>query len=461
MFLISRGEINGRIDPDMILYRRKILKFNFPVKQLKHLLKDKPQYGSNQAGIDRSSEKEARYIRITDIDEYGLLKNNLGATAEFVEEKYLLNNNDILFARSGATVGKAYLHKSKSVNHECFFAGYMIRFLVNENLLSPDFLFSYTQLDVYKEWTKAIQRAAGQPNINAEEYKSLNIPLPPLEIQAEIISIFETAYHSKKQKETQAAQLLASIDGYLLEALGITLPPTSEKKTFFITNSSKISGGRFDPLFHEIDIFAIFKAGNFELVAIKELAHYLKTGFAAGKQDQDLDDKGVIQIRPTNVKEPDRDLTFNKNVYIKISEVENRPADLLQKGEILFNNTNSQELVGKTTLFDLGGDYFCSNHMTRIGTTEKINHAYLTAVLNLYQHLRVFYRMCVNWNNQSGVNTEMLRNIKIPLPPLEKQTEIADHISALRLQAKQLQHEAQTELERAKVEVERLILGEK
>jgi type I restriction enzyme S subunit len=67
--------------------------------------------------------------------------------------------------------------------------------------------------------------------------------------------------------------------------------------------------------------------------------------------------------------------------------------------------------------------------------------------------------MCVNWNNQSGVNTEMLRNIKIPLPPLEKQTEIADHISALRFQAKQLQQEAQAELERAKIEVERMILG--
>lgn len=172
----------------MILYKRKLLKFNFPVKQLKQLLKEKPQYGSNQAGIDRNSIKEARYIRITDINEYGLLKNNLGVTAELIEEKYVLKNNDILFARSGATVGKAYLHKSNSVDYECIYAGYMIRFLVNENLLLPEFLFCYTQLEVYKEWTKAIQRAAGQPNINAEEYKSLNIPVPSLETQAEVVS---------------------------------------------------------------------------------------------------------------------------------------------------------------------------------------------------------------------------------------------------------------------------------
>jgi len=407
----------------------------------------------------RNSEEEARYIRITDIDEYGLLKNNIGVTAEIIEKQYILKNNDILFARSGATVGKAYLHKSNSVNYKCFYAGYMIRFLVNEKLLLPDFLFCYTQLKVYKEWVKAIQRTAGQPNINAEEYKSLNIPVPPLEIQTKIISILKTAYTSKKQKEAEAAALLASIDHYLLQKLGITLPPATAKKTVFYTRISKISGGRFDALSNQTDIFSIFKTGEFNLVTIKEITNYLKTGFAAGKQDQDLEGMGVIQIRPTNIKEPERDLTFGRNVYIKSSEIKTRTTDLLQKNELLFNNTNSQVLVGKTTLFNLEGDYFCSNHMTRIGVNEKVDSIYLTHILNLYQHLNVFYLMCVNWNNQSGVNTEMLRSIKIPLPPINKQNEIAEHIETLRNQAKQLQQQAKVELEKAKQEVERLILG--
>ena len=279
MFLINRGEIDGRIDPDMILYRRKLLTFNFPVKPLKMLLRDKAQYGSNQSGVERIYEKQARYVKITDIDEYGLLKNNLGATAELVEKKYLLKNNDILFARSGATVGKAYLHKSESVNYECFFAGYMIRLLVDDRFLLPDFLFYYTQLSVYKEWTLAIQRASGQPNINAEEYKSLSIPLPPKEIQTEIISIFETAYNAKKQKETEAAELLASIDGYLLNELGITLPPPSDKKTYFMSSSRQVSGGRFDPFYHLVE-FDIYRTpiSKYPNKKIADLSFSIQTG---------------------------------------------------------------------------------------------------------------------------------------------------------------------------------------
>jgi type I restriction enzyme S subunit len=98
--------------------------------------------------------------------------------------------------------------------------------------------------------------------------------------------------------------------------------------------------------------------------------------------------------------------------------------------------------------------------MTRIGVNGKVDAVYLMLILNLYQHLKVFYRMCVNWNNQSGVNTEMLRNIKIPLPEIERQTEIANHISAIRFSAKQLQQQAAAELEQAKQQVEKLILGE-
>jgi Type I restriction modification DNA specificity domain len=198
---VRKGEIDGRFDPDMILYRRKLLHFKFAVKPLKQLLKANPQYGSNQSGIERSLIEQPRYIRITDIDEYGLLKEGLGVTAELVEDKYLLGNNDMLFARSGATCGKAYLHKTAQVNYECFFAGYMIRFLVNENLLLADYLFYYTQLEVYADWVKAIQRAAGQPNINAEEYKSLLVAVPPLAVQTQIVEKFENAYNAKKPKQ--------------------------------------------------------------------------------------------------------------------------------------------------------------------------------------------------------------------------------------------------------------------
>jgi restriction endonuclease S subunit len=199
IFLTKFSELEGRFDPLMVLYQRKIKKFKFETKAFSQLLKNNPQYGANEVGIDRKLKNEPRYIRITDIDKYGLLKNNLGKTAEVLENQYLLSNNNILIARSGATVGKAYIHKTAQNKNVCFYAGYMIRFIVDESQVKPDYIFYYTQLNVYKEWVNAIQRASGQPNINAEEYKSLKIPIPPKNIQADIVAKMDKAYQDKKK----------------------------------------------------------------------------------------------------------------------------------------------------------------------------------------------------------------------------------------------------------------------
>jgi len=443
----------------MILYKRKLLSFQFSAKPLKQFLRAAPQYGSNQAAVERYSKEQARYIRITDIDEYGLLKDDLGVTAEFVEQKYLLKNKDVLFARSGATVGKAYLHKSDAVDYECFFAGYMIRFLVNENLLLPEFLFSYTQLDVYKEWKNAIQRAAGQPNINAEEYKSLPVPVPPLKVQKQIIKKFAAAYNAKRAKEAEAKSLLDGIDAYLLERLGIETPAASEtQKTFFIYHS-KLSGDRLDPLYYRGELFSFLETTKYQTRKVKNVIVNLKSGFGAGKQDQDQEEKGIIQIRPTNIG-TEGNLKFDKNVFLPFELLETQQENLLQRGDVLFNNTNSQELVGKTVYFDEDGDFLFSNHITRIRTNEsKVSPQYLALILNTYQHRKIFYSICTNWNNQSGVGNDLLNSLKVPVPPLEVQEEIAAHIQSIRTRAGELEREAREEVERAKGEVERMILG--
>ena len=272
VFLVKRSELFERLDPDMVLYTKKTQSYKFKTFPLKSLLVKAPQYGANESGIERISSEEPRYIRITDIDEYGLLKDNIGVTAENIEDRFILNNNDILFARSGNTVGKAYLHKEANVNYDCFFAGYMIRFIVDESKILADYLFTYTQLNIYKNWVNSIQRTAGQPNINAEEYKSLLIPLPPKEIQQQIVEKINSAYTQKKEKEAEAKALLSSIDTYLLNELGITLPEkdTSLQKRIFTTNFSEVSGGRFD-------VFAIINknykidGGIFENKRLKQI----------------------------------------------------------------------------------------------------------------------------------------------------------------------------------------------
>lgn len=251
IFIVKRSEIEGRLDPKMALYNQESHSTQYHKIQLKKLLLKAPQYGAGESGVTRKSYQEPRYIRITDIDSNGIVNSKeLGATANNIEDKYILNDGDILFARSGATVGKTYLHKTKP--YMCFYAGYLIRFVVNTSLILPEYLFAYTQLPIYKKWIAAIQRPSAQPNINAEEYQSLEIPLPNLDIQHYICNIIKNGYLTKQKKEAEAQKLLDSIDGYILNELGITMPKSdlNLKERIFFCNFKQATGGRLDPKFN-------------------------------------------------------------------------------------------------------------------------------------------------------------------------------------------------------------------
>lgn len=171
---------------------------------LENLIISNPQYGANEEAVD-FSDGDTRYIRITDVDENGNLKNTDLKSANSIEEKYLLNENDILFARSGS-VGRCYIHKDMSI--KAIFAGYLIRFVLNQNLVNPDYLFYYCNSSIYKFWVDSIQRPAVQANINSQEYKSLKIPLPPLPKQKEIASHIREIREQAKQLQVEAEQTM-------------------------------------------------------------------------------------------------------------------------------------------------------------------------------------------------------------------------------------------------------------
>jgi len=212
IFRTRFSDITGdRFDPEIVLFRRRSHSFGFPVRRLSELFSESPQYGAGERGIDRESTEDPRYIRITDIDEWGVLSNELGATAATFEDSYLLQDDDLLIARSGNTVGKAYLHKAALQPYACFYAGYMIRFRFNRTAVLPDYVFGLTQSSYYKAWVRAVQRAAGQPNINAQEYSSFQIPLPPISVQEVIVARMHSIRAEAQELLRNAAAELESV----------------------------------------------------------------------------------------------------------------------------------------------------------------------------------------------------------------------------------------------------------
>ena len=159
------------------------------IKPLKWILRKPLQYGANESGIS-FNESLPRYVRITDI-----LNNTLREDLQkqsLTEEQaagYILKDNDILFARSGGTVGKAFIYKSKY--GRCAFAGYLIRAQIDNNNNS-DYIYYYTQSSAYEEWKRQIFIQATIQNIGADRYSLLEIPLPPLSEQQSIASYLDT-----------------------------------------------------------------------------------------------------------------------------------------------------------------------------------------------------------------------------------------------------------------------------
>lgn len=118
-----------------------------------------------------------RYIRITDIDSEGRL---LGSDAVGVDsqnyDSYLLEDDDLLIARTGNTVGKSFLY-SRDFG-PAVYAGYLVKFRLNKSKALPKYIFWMTRSPQYRDWIKSSARVGAQPNINAKEYSSLEVPAP-------------------------------------------------------------------------------------------------------------------------------------------------------------------------------------------------------------------------------------------------------------------------------------------
>lgn len=152
---------------------------------LKRLLSEPLTYGLNEAA-ELDDRDLPRYLRITDFDDEGTLRDNtFRSLPREVACEALLRPNDILFARSGATVGKTFMFRN--YGGEACFAGYLIRARTVHWKLDPLFLYLFTKSTVYESWKNLIFTQATIQNISAVKYDYLTIPLPPIDEQRAIV----------------------------------------------------------------------------------------------------------------------------------------------------------------------------------------------------------------------------------------------------------------------------------
>lgn len=182
---VTKGlDPNAKVKPSGIDYIGDIPE-EWKTIKLKFLSNKALMYGANESGIAFSDDLP-RYIRITDISQDGILKNNNKQSLPTkIACDYLLQDGDILFARSGATVGKTFHYREEYGN--CCFAGYLIKFSPNLNLVLPEFLYYFSLSGCYELWLNKVFIQATIQNVSAEKYKELIIPLPSINEQEAIV----------------------------------------------------------------------------------------------------------------------------------------------------------------------------------------------------------------------------------------------------------------------------------
>ena len=144
------------------------------------------EYGMNAAATVYDGSH--KYIRITDIDDNShLYSQDVPVSPEGqVDEKYRVRENDILFARTGASVGKSYCYQRS--DGDLYYAGFLIRIHVNSDV-NCGYVFQNTLTEAYRRWVLLESARSGQPGINADQYKQYRFLLPPLELQNKISTL--------------------------------------------------------------------------------------------------------------------------------------------------------------------------------------------------------------------------------------------------------------------------------
>ena len=166
------------------------------------------KYGIPAVAEDFNEEK-VRYLRITDIDDFGnLLEDDKKSVSSPEIEKYILKEGDIVFARTGNSTGRTYYHEEK--NGKLAFAGFLIKFSLDKSKVDPKYLKYFTISKPYKQWVDNLSNGSTRGNINAKTFAECPIILPSREQQDYLVRVL-SSFEEKIQINNQINQELEAM----------------------------------------------------------------------------------------------------------------------------------------------------------------------------------------------------------------------------------------------------------
>lgn len=333
-------------------------------------------YGMNSAATEFDGTN--KYIRITDIDEEtSLYSNNPVSPLGSLDDKFLVKENDILFARTGASTGKSYLYDK--TDGRLYFAGFLIRANIKKDYNSR-FIFEQTKLNKYNNWIKIMSIRSGQPGINSIEYGNYEFSITHIDEQEKIANLINLV---NKKIELQQKK----IEALKIYKMGLS------KKLF-----DKNSNTNFK------DCFSHFGGTALEEY-VTENATYNFISIGNYSPEGTYIDNGQ---RINNIEKA-KDKILNRN-------------DLVM---VLNDKTSQGNIIGSTILIDADNKYIYNQRSERIKCNFNIIPKYAWCILNSTNIRNTIFKKSQG-GTQIYINFHEIENLKLYVPPIEEQIKLSN-----------------------------------
>ena len=441
-------------------------------EELTHLV-ERIDYGHTASAVDAPSGP--RFLRITDIQDEHVDWSSVPSCeiASREIDQYRLSPGDIVFARTGATTGKSYLIQKCP---EAVFASYLIRLRLRPGIL-PAYLFHFFKSADYWGQINQKKKGTGQPGVNSTILATLRVPIAPANEQSRIVEALDSyltrldaATEGLKRvdanlKRYRASVLKAAVEGNLVpteaelakkekreyEPASVLLERILKERRHRweqaelakmkakgeVPKNDKWKDKYEEPSAPDTSELPELPEG-WCWATVDQLSLLIQYGTSAKTNEEA---EGVPVIRMGNIVDGYLTLELDTLKYLPHDHDE-FPSLLLETGDMLFNRTNSAELVGKSAVY-MGIPRPCSfaSYLIRVRFPQGIRGAYIAAYLNSLAGKQWVASVKNQQVGQANVNGSKLAACAIPVPPAAEQERIA------------------TELEKAASNIENLASG--
>ncbi len=381
---------------------------HWEVRRLKFISTEPLQYGANEVAEIIDPELP-RFIRITDINADGTLRDDtFRSLPEDVAQPFLLRYGDILFARSGATVGKSFMYR-EAWGRACY-AGYLIRARINPTIAHAEFVSYFANSSVYWNWVSSIFIQATIQNVSGEKYSNLLVTLPSLEQQKAIVQFLD--------HETAALDALISKKEQLSARL-------QEKRTALISRAVTKGLDPNAPLKDSGVEWLGEVPEHWEVKRIRDIALSLQTGpFGSQLHSEEYSPGGFPVINPAHLREgkifPDVNVAVDEATFARLSHHE------LREGDIVFARRGEMGRCALVTEKENG--WLCGSGSMRVRPKrEEIHPQFFNHVLST-NGISDWLLLESVGTTMDNLNRKIVGRVPLPHPPLSEQRAIAAHL---------------------------------